>query len=401
MQSSDIDHAYTADVAVVGGGLAGLQCAARLVEACPRLSVLLLDPDPLGGCTKWAVESFTAGGTSWQRRSGIDDTSAAHFEDLLPMCRFDGSAGDGARYRELLRAMCEAGSDLLDELAKRDVEFSGPYPEPPHQRPRMHNSVPSALSAAAALAAVLDQGAKAQAVADEMVALTVQDGAFSLRTSRGSVVAQALVIASGDRSGSNPSLPAINPRASGRPLEMASAVLGARLHAPRFAPGLRTFASGKPHLAPIDELVRSGQLVAGERRVCGSDFLSDPVRLVGEDLYLEATVPEALADGYVCTFPAIGYARLTDLERAGLACRLDGARRWRVGPMRVVVTLADGALDVDREMRVLDGEGAPIPNLFACGTAALGGITMGGHGHHLLWAVATGTAAAISIANRF
>jgi fumarate reductase flavoprotein subunit len=69
--------------------------------------------------------------------------------------------------------------------------------------------------------------------------------------------------------------------------------------------------------------------------------------------------------------------------------------------MRVVITLADGALDLDREMRVLDGRGKPIERLYACGTSALGGITLGGHGHHLLWAVATGTAVARSIANRF
>jgi hypothetical protein len=41
--------------------------------------------------------------------------------------------------------------------------------------------------------------------------------------------------------------------------------------------------------------------------------------------------------------------------------------------MRVVITLADGALDVDREMRVLDGRGKPIKRLYACGTSTLGG----------------------------
>jgi fumarate reductase flavoprotein subunit len=66
--------------------------------------------------------------------------------------------------------------------------------------------------------------------------------------------------------------------------------------------------------------------------------------------------------------------------------------------MRVVITLADGALDVDREMRVLDVGGTPIEGLYACGTSALGGISLGGHGHHLLWAVATGTVAARAIA---
>jgi len=83
-----------------------------------------------------------------------------------------------------------------------------------------------------------------------------------------------------------------------------------------------------------------------------------------------------------------------------LACQLPRAG-WRVGPMCVVVTLADGALDVDREIRVLDGRGKPIERVYARGMSALGGITLGGHGHHLLWAVATGTAVARSIANRF
>jgi predicted oxidoreductase len=52
--------------------------------------------------------------------------------------------------------------------------------------------------------------------------------------------------------------------------------------------------------------------------------------------------------------------------------------------MRVVMPLADGALDVDREMRVLDVGGTPIEGLYACGTSALGGISLAGHGHHLL-----------------
>jgi len=146
--------------------------------------------------------------------------------------------------------------------------------------------------------------------------------------------------------------------------------------------------------------VRSGHLISGDRRVPGDEFLSDPPRLVGGELYLDTTAPDELGDGYVCTFPRIGYARLADLEGVGLARRLPGAGGWRIGPMRVVITLADGALDVDPEMRVLDAEGAPIEGLYACGTSALGGITLGGHGHHLLWAVETATAAARSIATR-
>ena len=119
--------------------------------------------------------------------------------------------------------------------------------------------------------------------------------------------------------------------------------------------------------------MRSGHVMWGDGRIPGDEFLSDPARFAREDLCLETTAPGALASGFVCTFPGIGYARLVDLARAGLACQLPRVRGWRIGPMRVVITLADGALDVDREMRVLHGQGKPIERLCACGTSTLGG----------------------------
>jgi fumarate reductase flavoprotein subunit len=179
-----------------------------------------------------------------------------------------------------------------------------------------------------------------------------------------------------------------------------SRAFGARLHQPVLSPGLRTFSPGKPLVAPIPELVRSGTLTGASGRVAGEEFLSEPSRFAGQDLYLETSAPGELAGGFICTYPAIGYARLSDLEAGGLASRTAGSGVWRVGPLRVVITLADGALDVDGEMRVLGPGSRPIEGLYCCGTAALGGIDLGGHGHHLLWAAATGATAARSLAER-
>jgi fumarate reductase flavoprotein subunit len=64
----------------------------------------------------------------------------------------------------------------------------------------------------------------------------------------------------------------------------------------------------------------------------------------------------------------------------------------------MAITLVDGGLVVDDKLRVGRDDGTPLHGVHACGSAALGGITLGGHGHHLLWAMATGERAGQQVA---
>ena len=63
---------------------------------------------------------------------------------------------------------------------------------------------------------------------------------------------------------------------------------------------------------------------------------------------------------------------------------------YLLGPTRLFITFTDGGLAVDASHRVLDAGGAPIPGLFAAGSAGQGGLLLEGHGHHLGWAFTSG-----------
>ena len=390
------------DVVVVGAGLAGLGCATMLRENRPDLRVCLLDGAPrVGGSARWAVGSFTAAGTRWQARAGIEDSPSAHYDQLIDMCGLAAADADQARQRELLRSMCDAGPALLDELDARGVTFAGPFGEPPHERPRMHNAVPRA----AAVTEVLEAAARRAGVtivtgpAGDVVDLD----AHAVRTREAQHTARAVVLASGDTSATHPAVPGVNPGAQGGPIRLAAGKLGAWAHPARLIPGLRTTVPGRAFVAPVRELAYRGTFIlpASGERWPGDGVLANLEAFAGQDLYLEVdrgAVPAALP---VCTYPGTGYATLADLERDGMAVAVAGAGgqpALLVGPMRVLVTLADGGLDVDASMRVLRADGTVVDGTYACGSAALGSVQLAGHGHHLLWAAFSGTTAARTLA---
>ena len=131
----------SADVVVVGGGGSGLASA---VSAAQRgVSVLLVEKQAkVGGTTQLSVGSLTASGTRHQRRAGIHD-SAEEFE--RDMAAFDPAllTGDAPALRRVLATESAATLEWLEALG---VAFVGPYLEPPHRTPRMHNVIPASRS---------------------------------------------------------------------------------------------------------------------------------------------------------------------------------------------------------------------------------------------------------------
>jgi fumarate reductase flavoprotein subunit len=124
------------DVLVVGGGGAGL--AAAITAAERGMKVMLVEKQPrLGGSTAMSIGSISAAGTRWQKAKGIADNPEDFLED---MGKFPGvdMASDAPELRTVLAAEAGPALDWLDRIG---VAFVGPFPEPPHRVPRMHNIV--------------------------------------------------------------------------------------------------------------------------------------------------------------------------------------------------------------------------------------------------------------------
>jgi fumarate reductase flavoprotein subunit len=384
-----------ADVVVIGAGLAGLQCAVTVRELRPRADVVVLESqDAVGGSARWAVGSFTAGGTRWQVAAGVADSAADHFQDALAMCTVRDPA-----YRQLLFRVCQRAPGLLADLSDRGIGFAGPYLEQPHSKPRMHNAVPAASAVAEMLA---DRAAQlgvtiltSHAVGDIR---RRSEGVLAVDAGGRQFLARQLVIASGDESATDPVFPAVNPGATGVAQRLVAARLKAALEPGRLVPWLRTWLDGRPRVSPVPSLVRQATVRMAGREFPGAQLLADPWPAGAEpvDLVIAADAATS-AQTVACTYPVTGYATLADLVAAGLG-RRESADAVVIGPLVMAITLVDGGLVVDDQLRVVRDDGTPLAGVHACGSAALGGITLGGHGHHLLWAVATGERAGEQVA---
>lgn len=127
----------TADIVILGGGGSGLAAAAAAARRGVHTVVLEKNP-ALGGTTALAVGSVSGACTALQARAGVRDNADDFRED---MDKFTGEylPRDNPSLRAMLAA--EAGP-TIDWLESLGVPFAGPYPEPPHRVPRMHNIVP-------------------------------------------------------------------------------------------------------------------------------------------------------------------------------------------------------------------------------------------------------------------
>lgn len=123
---------------MIGGGGAGLAAAVSAAER--GVSVVLVEAaSELGGTTARSLGSFTAAGTRLQSRAGVSDSSDDFAHDMAAF-----ATGSLDRDAPDLRAVLAAeAAPTLAWLEGMGVAFAGPFPEPPHRVPRMHNVVPN------------------------------------------------------------------------------------------------------------------------------------------------------------------------------------------------------------------------------------------------------------------
>jgi len=123
-------------------------------------------------------------------------------------------------------------------------------------------------------------------------------------------------------------------------------------------------------------------------------YLED-YRRTRPDLYHQAATLESLAAKI--GVPAATLAQTVQAHNAALPTR-GGDRRtpvargpfYALGPVLSWIVFTEGGLAVTARHEVVTREGAPIPGLFAVGSAGQGGTILAGHGHHIGWAMTSG-----------
>lgn len=126
------------DVIVVGGGGAGL--AAALTAANLGAEVLVIEKqEQPGGTTRLSVGSVTAAKTHIQLKKGYQDSYELFEEDIKT---YAGPKVD--KDNEVMRnVLIRETAETVSWLESLGVSFVGPFFEPPHKMPRMHNAFPS------------------------------------------------------------------------------------------------------------------------------------------------------------------------------------------------------------------------------------------------------------------
>ena len=269
----------TADVLVIGGGLAGIVCALELLRA--GRSVILVDrdtPDRLGGLALWAFGGMALVGTPLQARAKIHDTPEIALRDWIRFGELD--AHDCWPLRWAQHYVERSRPDVHDWLRKHDLKFlpavnwveRGRYGEG-NSVPRYHVLWGTSRELVRRMRAALHEAAGKERLAllHRHRVLTLEatggriDGAVAVDETRGehvSLRAAAVVLAMGGINGNHTQVRANWPRDRALPAAMlngAHPFADGRLHhlaAERFgacidhAGEMWNYAAGIPHPFP-------------------------------------------------------------------------------------------------------------------------------------------------------
>ncbi|MCG2623372.1 FAD-dependent oxidoreductase [Arthrobacter sp. I2-34] len=485
---------YTADVLVIGGGGSGMSAA--ISAATSGASVILLEKcAKVGGSTALSVGSFTASNTSYQYRAGVNDSIELFIEDM----KVANGEREELENQELRRVLAENAGPTIEWLSSIGVQFLGPTPEPPYEKPRMHNIIPNSRAYADALLRECRKRG-VQVLTDMRVEQL-------LRNAAGEIIGasvngmnyfgrKGVILATGDYSASAEmkakyvseaaaKIPPVNPNNTGDGFKLGTEAGGVMVQMDRLYEGLRFFPSKKPDpikilpshpalsrimrlvaerlpknllafvargaltswVAPNNTMYRAGAILVGSdgRRLANEDSDKELARGVAARGSNEAYMvfDEKVAHQFsrwpnpVSTFPGVAYAYVQDYKKyrpdvyfaadsiEELAARIgvdpqaladtvadwnatvdagedrdfgrrhlgEGVRRgpfYALGPLGAFVTLADGGLAVDTQLRVVDEAEAVIPGLWAAGSTGQGGLQLLNHGLHIGWAMISG-----------
>ena len=119
----------------------------------------------------------------------------------------------------------------------------------------------------------------------------------------------------------------------------------------------------------------------------------DDFRKTRPDLFSRANSLAELADRLGMDAAALK-ASVAAHNGSGIPAPLETPPFFALGPAKSYIVLTDGGLAVDGELRLLGHGDAPIPGLWAAGSAGQGGLMLKGHGHHIGWAFTSGRLAA-------
>ncbi len=492
----------TADVLVIGGGGSGMSAA--ISAATSGASVIVLEKCPkVGGSTAMSVGSFTAANTGYQYRAGVNDSIDLFVEDM----KVANGEFEQRENKELRRILAENAGSTVEWLGSIGVQFLGPTPEPPYEKPRMHNVLPNSGAYAEAL---LRECRKRGVVIHTSVRVEEL-----LRNANGEIIGarandteyfgrRGVILATGDYSASTAmkakyvgeeaaKIPPVNPNNTGDGLRLGTEAGGVMVQMDRLYEGLRFAPSTRVDpikmlpshpliskamrlvverlprkilayiirgaltswVGPNNTMYRAGAILVGHggKRIANEDSDKAMARATAADGKNTAYMifDERVARKFsawpnpVSTFPGVAYAYVDDykryrpdvyhragtIEELAASTGLDPAvltatvaewnekaaagkdgdfdRRhlgqgvsegpfYALGPMNAYITLADGGLAVDTELRVTTAEGEAIPGLWAAGSTGQGGLQLLNHGLHIGWAMVSGRIAGRNVA---